>query len=430
MQYKLAVILTLNILLSQAMFNRFIGDNSFNGSVKSTSMGETHLLSSDLNSIVRYNPSKLSQLNPGLSISTQAMNLNLFERRTNIFKDTFGDFLTEGDYVWNDNSYYDYATSASYTIPLEEQSIGIGISYYQLTNFNYNYEEEVRDKYSADDGEQAIRDPFAGYHVLISEGEAYALSYGIGWNYSDNVFSIGIGHSMNSINKFELYEFIHVDTMYADISNLSNVPSYNATTTINPTNSLFTSSAIQFSYKNRLLCAIGIESKKQIKVFPYNYDIDSLNGLYNYINTYSDSIYYSVRGLNYVKPGKLSLELMLISPHVNPISIVLGYDKLDYDEVDITQWKFGFEYLTPNKIPIRAGVLYSFSPIYSFAPKTRFSMGSGFTYNKLEISYGATYSLYNYSYPDLFPVEEDVREYYDTIYESKLRLLFSLIYNF
>ena len=117
---------------------------------------------------------------------------------------------------------------------------------------------------------------------------------------------------MNSINKFELYEFIHVDTMYADISNLSNVPSYNTTTTINPTNSLFTSSAIQFSYKNRLLCAIGIESKKQIKVFPYNYDIDSLNGLYNYINTYSDSIYYSVRGLNYVKPGKLSLELMSI----------------------------------------------------------------------------------------------------------------------
>ena len=430
MRYKLVIILTLNLLFSQAIFNRFIGDDSFSGSTRSTSMGSTHLLSSDLNSIVRFNPSKLSQLNSGFSISSQMINSTLFERKTNIFKDSFGDFLTEGDYVWNDNSYTNYTGSIAYTVPLEEQSIGIGVSYYQLTNFNFNYEEEVRDKYSADDGEQAIRDPFAGYHVLSTKGEVYAVGYGVGWQYSDELFSVGIGHSMNNISKFELYEFMHVDTMYADVSNLSNIPSYNLTTSINPSNSLFTSSTIQFTYMNRFSCSIGIESKKQITVLPLNYDIDSLNGLYNFINTDTDSTYYSVRGLNYVKPGKLSLEFMLISPHINPISIVLGYDKLDYDEVDITQWKFGFEYLSPNKIPIRGGVLYSFSPIFSLAPKTTFSIGSGFRYNQLEFSYGVTYNLYNYSYPDLFPVSGDVREDYDSVYESKLKLLFSLIYNF
>ncbi len=53
-----------------------------------------------------------------------------------------------------------------------------------------------------------------------------------------------------------------------------------------------------------------------------------------------------------------------------------------------------------------------------------------FSYNQLEVSYGSTFSLYNYDYPDLFPVEGDVRNYYDSVYESRFDLLLSLIYNF
>ena len=70
---------------------------------------------------------------------------------------------------------------------------------------------------------------------------------------------------MNSINKFKLNEFMHVDTMYADVSNLSNIPHFSSDQTIDFENSLFTSSTIQFDYNNRISCAIGIESKNQIK---------------------------------------------------------------------------------------------------------------------------------------------------------------------
>tara|TARA_Y100001970_G_scaffold93375_1_gene117720 strand:- start:5974 stop:7266 length:1293 start_codon:yes stop_codon:yes gene_type:complete len=430
MRYKFLIIIVINFLFSQALFNRFIGDDSFNGSVRSTSMGSNHLLASDLSSAIRYNPFHISKLNQGISIALQSNNSNIFERRTNIFKDSFGDFLTEGDYVWNQNYYSHYDWTIAYSLPLDEQGIGIGISYYSLTNFDYDYEEEVRDKYSADDGEQAIRDPNAGFHVLSSDGHPYVIALGLGWNYSDLNYSIGLGYSMNKINSFEMKEMVHVDTMYADVGNLSSVPSYSSSTTINPENGLFTSTVIQLNYKNRISLAIGVESKKRINSLSHNYETYSENNMYKYFTSVDDSIYYNVSGINYVKPGRLSLEFMHISPHNNPISIIFGYNKLDYDEIDISQFKFGFEYITQNNIPIRAGVLYSDSPIQMLSPRTKFSIGSGFSYNQLEVSYGSTFSLYNYDYPDLFPVEGDVRNYYDSVYESRFDLLLSLIYNF
>ena len=440
MRYKLITIIVINFLFSQALFNRFIGDNSFSGSVRSTSMGSNHLLASNLNSMVRYNPSYLSTLDQGMSFSLQGNNSNIFERRTNIFKDSFGDFLTEGDYVWNENSYSNYCFTIAYSFLFsliefekeqnDSQGFGIGFSYYNLTNFNYNYEEEVRDKYSADDGEQAIRDPNAGFHILSSDGQPFVFGMGIGWNYSDPNFSVGLGYSMNKISQFTIAEMVHVDTMYADVGNLSNVPNYSSSIDIKPENDVFTSSVIQINYKNRLSCAIGIESKKQINSLTYNYETYSENNMYKFLTSTDDSIYYNVRGINYVKPGRLSLELMLTSPHVNPINIVFGYNKLDYDDIDVSQFKFGFEYITQNNIPIRGGVFYSNSPIQLLSPRTKFSIGSGFTYNQLEFNYGSTFSLYNYDYPDLFPVEGDVRDYYDSVYESRFDFLFSLIYNF
>ena len=91
--------------MGQSLFNRWIGSDPFIGSAKSTSMGNTHILNSSGSSIVRYNPSILGSIQSKLGFNLQVNNSSIYERWSMPVKDSFGDFLTNADYVANEFSY-------------------------------------------------------------------------------------------------------------------------------------------------------------------------------------------------------------------------------------------------------------------------------------------------------------------------------------
>ena len=84
-----------------------------------------------------------------------------------IITDMWGDFLTNADYVFNDNTLFKNAIGFNGSIKTNNQTtIGVGYNYAPFLSFNYNYEEEVRSDADLEDGVIGIDDPIIGYHIL------------------------------------------------------------------------------------------------------------------------------------------------------------------------------------------------------------------------------------------------------------------------
>ena len=170
MKYIL-VFVFINLAISQSLFNRWVGSNQFIGSAKSTGMGKTHILNSPGSFNVRFNPAKLGSIKSNYEFNLQVDNSSVFERWSMPVRDSFGEFLTNADYVANEFTYYNihsgFYTSLSNIIEL---NMGLGFHISPLTNFKYSYSEEVRGSYKIQDGEYASKDPIVGYQNLYING--------------------------------------------------------------------------------------------------------------------------------------------------------------------------------------------------------------------------------------------------------------------
>ena len=130
MLYRLSILLVFSTILSgQSIFNRWVGSESFNGSAKSTAMGNTHLLNSYGSSNARFNPANLFYLDAPIIIDMQMNRLGVFERWSMPVRDSFDEILAYADYVANEFSYYDI--SAGIALKTELSKIGnIGFGLY------------------------------------------------------------------------------------------------------------------------------------------------------------------------------------------------------------------------------------------------------------------------------------------------------------
>ncbi|SVE18513.1 uncharacterized protein METZ01_LOCUS471367, partial [marine metagenome] len=118
----------------------------------------------------------------------------------------------------------------------------------------------------------------------------------------------------------------------------------------------------------------------------------------------------------------------------NGISLSFEINQILYNKHlnlnDFNKYKFGFEYITPSGNPIRGGLIYRQSPISALKPVSMFTFGSGKSISNLVIDFAGTYCFQSFSYPDLFPVEDEIRSDYDLVRDSQLNLQLGLTYNF
>ena len=116
------------------------------------------------------------------------------------------------------------------------------------------------------------------------------------------------------------------------------------------------------------------------------------------------------------------------------MSINFEFNQIKYNNnlnlIDFNQLKFGFEYLTPNNIPIRAGLIYKQPSISILKPTSIFTFGTGKTIQNINIDLSGNYSIYTYNYPDLFVIPGEVRPEYDLIRESEFIIKFDINYVF
>ena len=84
--------------------------------------------------------------------------------------------------------------------------------------------------------------------------------------------------------------------------------------------------------------------------------------------------------------------------------------------------------MATNKIPVRVGMVYNQSPFQVMDPQTTITVGTGKSFEELQVDVGLGFQSGQYKYPDLFPVENDVRPSLDRVTESKFNFMLSISY--
>jgi len=430
MRYRiLLIILFLCALSGQSFFNRWVGTDPFTASPRSTAMGNTHLLNSTGSTNVRFNPANLGQMQ-SMGFDFQVNRSSVFERWSMPVRDSFGEFLTHADYVANEFSYYgiNLGLFTSVNLPVTG-TVGAGFCYAPLTHFTYQYSEEVRGSYRIEDGEYASKDPIVGYQNLQTDGSPMVTSLGGGikLNLLADI-DFNIGGALNIVQSTKITDKVGVDTLYFDVINLSTLPDTKSTSGMPKTNFINFSSTLNLTPHIKL--GVSWEQEAKTTTTQYSWSIDSTSGLFQYFEDSS----YVIRGVNYVKPTIFSMALLYISDLENLISMNFEYNQVYYNDhlnlKDYNQYKFGFEYLTPMGTPIRGGLVYRQAVIPAMKPVSMFTFGTGKTIGNMVIDAAGTYCFQSFYYPDLFPVEGDIRTDYDLVRDSQFNLQLGLTYQF
>ena len=239
---------------------------------------------------------------------------------------------------------------------------------------------------------------------------------------------ISVGGAINLIQSDNLTDRVEVDTLYSDVTNLTTLPDFNVATQL-PTANFMTFST-NLKLNSNINLGASWENDANITSSQYYWEIDSTSGLFQHLNDSS----FVVSGLNYMKPEIKSLALSFMSDLENMMSIDFELNQISYNgrpnSQDYKQYKFGFEYLTPTRNPIRGGLVYSQAAIPAIKPVPMFTFGPGKTNGNIIIDAAGTYCFQSFSYPDLFPVEGDIRTDYDLVRDSQLNLQLGLTYQF
>ena len=222
MRYKLIYYIILLSLISTQVFypsyfNRVgLGGNVEYSDARSMGMGNTFVSTGSTSSIISRNPSKLSYLTNNIQLDFQPNILMTFERRSVDILDSWGEFLAETDYVFNQNMYNYNSLGIIFGHSFSNFNLGVGFGYKPLSSYDYIYEEEIRGEADNADGVLGIRDPIIGYHLYSSKGNLSLLSAGVGIskNSSDLIKPIAFGISFNQILPTDINDNIEVDTLY------------------------------------------------------------------------------------------------------------------------------------------------------------------------------------------------------------------------
>ena len=436
MLYRLFFIsFCLSFLPGQSLFNRFIGTDPFTGSARSTAIGHAHLLNSSGSANVRFNPANLASKEMNWGFDMQAGHSSVFERWSLPVRDSFGEFLTSADYVANEFSYYDLRSGLFASINLPVIGVaGFGFHYAPLTHFTYQYFEEVRARMSGiyedewRDGEIPNKDPYIGSHNLNIEGTPMVTSLGGGIQLKMGDIDFRMGGAINLIQSTKITDRVEVDTSNTNIANLSTLPDMNVTA--NMPNVNFVTFSTTMNLTSNIYLGVSWEEAAIAATTPYSWSIDSTNGLFQYFDDSS----YVVNGLHYMKPEITSLALSYISHMEQTMSINFEINQVSYDNHLNLQnyriYKFGFEYLTEMKTPIRGGLVYQTPSIHVLKPVSMFTFGTGKTIGSLVIDAAGTYCFQSFYYPDLFPVEDNIRPDYDLVRDSQLNMQLAFTYRF
>ena len=455
MHFKLLLISSLiSIGVGQSFFNKTFGYELTENSPRSMGLGYTTSLSSVDSYSLIANPANLINPNKSISIFAQSRIIRTNERRSFVLKDSFGDFLTNADYVANKNSSTVNSFGISINKNIGENIISGGVAYVPLYSFSSSYREEVRGSVSCEDGVPCTRDALSGYHNFNSDGLLNGTSLGFSGKFLTSFANIKLGISVTKTNSVETSYNVFTEILNDEVSNLSEIPNTNIINTFDSG----TFSNFGFVIESNRGAKFSFLKRSQLKL---NSQLDYLGGLYNQENglleylTNIESPDTNFIELNYanapfVIPQKTVFGLSYSPKALQQTELFFEIDLLEYlDEILIStsplsddviipniklpvskSYKFGIEYNMLNETTLRAGLAYKESPIPGINSESIITGGYSKTINQLTYDFGFSINQNEYYYPDIFPVENDPRPNYDKVKESYMNISLAIQYSF
>ena len=432
------IILFLSSLHSQSYFNRIFGADIQYGDARSMALAGSYVTTGTSSSVISRNPARLSYIangEKGYSVDFQINSRIYFERRSIDILDSFGDFLTQTDYVSNQfsNFYGSFGFTAT-DKKLKKGKIGGGASITTLASFDYRFEEEVRYEEAFEDGESGSRDPLLGFHVYENKGHLKLSSVGIGYSFdNNNEPAVSIGFSINKILESSISDHIYIDTAFYSentnyYANLSDIKEHEET--YNTPSVSYRTYSIEFPltiYSSSSAIILAGETEALLKTDntpSYYIDTGTLLPWFLEYNNATEQWEYIYNGVIYYKPKKYTFGLRLQKYRTLIVfeTIEEFYSDLYPYSDDVSEYKIAFEHKFRIGSDIRMGLSYREPLIPSaFGPISKFTLGSNRQVSKkLNIDFAISYYITDYKYPDIFPTTAFIN--YDKVTESNVSI--------
>ena len=444
------IIFSLSLVFSQSNFNRLLGEDIFYGDARSMAIGNTFMTTGSIGNLILNNPSKIASLNNNFILSAQFNGRFNNERKGVVVKDFFDDVITEADYVFNQNTYYNSSFSLLLNRDLNEFiTFGFAYMHTPYLSFDYHYKEEVRGDSDAPDGYIGSSDPLLGFQILESNGKTNIQSIGFSFvvNYLNNR-KISFGLGVNKIESFKIKDYAYVDTVSVteDLSNLSNISPFINIFDVRPEQSNFISYSFTIPILKDLDFIYSYEEDNDISSINYiDYQLSPYIGLPVLMDfNNNNQLVYQILGLHYNKPEKNSIGFIYKPKSTNSLLISFEatsknkkhylsewycYDITDNQvncdgseessildnlviEEKLHEFRLGFEHFVSYGFPIRAGFHYIEQP-FEFDAISIFTMGTGKNFNTSigpngSIDFAINYKMNSYRYYDIFPIQTNV----------------------
>ena len=360
------------------------------------------------------------------------------ERRSFPVIDMFDDVVTQNVYALNRPAF----TSLSWSLSADLNKkygmpILVSVSDALFWDFRYEYNEEVR----ASLGPGVYnRDPVAGYHLLNIDGTIRSFELGLSTKIGkkakvgfifENFYEDDILYT-KGVNVFDQDEALSSDTTNIRTIDLS-VES-TSRITFGSTYNLKENISLGFNYKPKLEMNFFSDGLIPIK--------DERTQLPGFVFSDSASSYT----VNLPSEINIGFSLQVNNPtetYIHGGFVFKDWDKNDrYEVVHSTidtvifnyqstlGFSIGVEHIILGKTPLRFGFVFSESPLGEEFEITKFSIGSGFAFENLNVDVSAVFGANDYRYQDLFQTASQEDSFLDKVDESSAVIKATISYSF
>lgn len=368
----------------------------------------------------------------GFTFGLTSKGIHLRERRSFPVQDTFGDFLTDNDYVHNRYWILDGGFVAGYG----QKSWSVMVGYNPVNNLNYTYKEEIRTAtYDYN------RDPLVGYHNVSFSGMVNGLSVGGAWNPQQAKW-LNLGVSATKLMGKNIERGFGVTVLDRPDDRLAS-----DTTTFSLIESDF-----QGGVDIRLGTVISLSDRHAFHL-AYTFSGDEefeYPGVIALMDTTlmmpAYHVDHSVHKQTVKRPNTLSMGYRYIPENILKTEIFVQTDltfwndlRFEYQGEDTTTfnpdwdntWAFktGVEHVFSSGIPIRLGWSYTKSPIRNELHQSKIHFGTGYHIERLILDLNVSWYESIYHYNDLFPIEGEVRVSRDKVREAGVQVMATMTYS-
>ena len=372
-----------------------LGGRVYTGSARGSAMAEVGWLSEENSFSTMLNPATLGFIDsPDVALAYQYFFLH--ETRAFPAYDSFDGLLGYNVYATNKNFYQNVALGFATGVLPEALGLSFGIMYSPVYDFNYEYEEEIRDRSTS----SQPADELIARAYLIGDGTLKAISLGVAKPLAEDA-SVGLGLDY----VFGDYDLIARIGWEGDLPETKDMYSASKQSgmRVRLAGRFKAGPRLEFGFEGTSRCAMkgdfSASTANDLLWFLPVPETGDTTVTYEDVETvYPASFGAGIR----FRPRNEFIGLFEVGMKYTAWSDYRSDFYGDFDLNDVFSWHAGVEYVFYSGMPLRFGLLYSPSPKDEDVSEAAFTFGTGYSAYGWSVDFSGQVGWQKYRYPDIF----------------------------